>query len=60
MLKLHIQQTSPNPIQLQLECAPGELHALVGPSGSGKTSTLRLIAGLQKPQGGYIECTRGS
>ena len=55
MLKLHIQQTSPNPIQLQLECAPGELHALVGPSGSGKTSTLRLIAGLQKPQGGYIE-----
>lgn len=56
MLKVKISQTTPNPLQIALECAPGELHALVGPSGSGKTSVLRTIAGLNKPAGGKIEC----
>lgn len=56
MLKLKLSQTTPNPLQLNLECFPGELHALVGPSGSGKTTTLRTIAGLNNAKTGTIEC----
>ena len=56
MLKVKIQQITPSPLQISLECAPGELHALVGPSGSGKTTVLRTIAGLNKPASGKIEC----
>ena len=58
MLKLKITQTLPNPLQINLECAAGELHALVGPSGSGKTSTLRAIAGLSQARTGKIECAK--
>lgn len=32
----------------------GEYFCLVGPSGSGKTSTLRLIAGIDDPDGGEV------
>jgi iron(III) transport system ATP-binding protein len=32
----------------------GEFVVLLGPSGCGKTTTLRLIAGLEKPDGGTI------
>lgn len=56
MLKLRVHQTIPMPLQLNIECANGELHALVGPSGSGKTSALRTIAGLHNPTHGQIEC----
>ena len=56
MLKLKISQSLPNPLQITLECAAGQLHALVGPSGSGKTSTLRTIAGLSQAKIGKIEC----
>lgn len=56
MLNLKISQTLPNPLQINLECAAGQLHALVGPSGSGKTSTLRAIAGLSLAKIGKIEC----
>jgi iron(III) transport system ATP-binding protein len=34
--------------------AEGEVVALVGPSGCGKTTTLRLIAGLEKPDEGKV------
>ncbi len=34
--------------------AEGEVVALLGPSGCGKTTTLRLIAGLEKPDEGEI------
>jgi iron(III) transport system ATP-binding protein len=34
--------------------APGEFFTLLGPSGCGKTTTLRLLAGLETPDGGEI------
>ena len=33
---------------------PGEVFTLLGPSGCGKTTTLRLVAGLDEPDGGEI------
>jgi putative spermidine/putrescine transport system ATP-binding protein len=40
---------------VDLDIAPGEFFTLLGPSGSGKTTTLRLIAGFERPDGGTIE-----
>ncbi|MBU3621677.1 ABC transporter ATP-binding protein [Polynucleobacter sp. CS-Odin-A6] len=56
MLKLRLSQRLPMPIEVNLECAAGEMHALVGPSGSGKTTVLRTIAGLRHASSGRIEC----
>ncbi|WP_049924000.1 ABC transporter ATP-binding protein [Halopiger djelfimassiliensis] len=39
---------------LSLSVHDGEILTLLGPSGCGKTTTLRLIAGLEKPNGGRI------
>ena len=39
---------------LSLEIADGEFFVLLGPTGAGKTTTLRLIAGLEKPTAGTI------
>ncbi|PYN06043.1 MAG: spermidine/putrescine ABC transporter ATP-binding protein [Candidatus Rokuibacteriota bacterium] len=39
---------------LSLEIAPGELVALVGGSGCGKTTTLRLVAGFERPDAGEV------
>ncbi|MDC0710826.1 ABC transporter ATP-binding protein [Stigmatella sp. ncwal1] len=39
---------------LCLELAPGETLALVGPSGCGKTTTLRLVAGFERPDTGTV------
>src|SRR5512132_4542646 len=33
----------------------GEFFTMLGPSGSGKTTTLRLIAGFERPDAGRIE-----
>ncbi|MCX5513156.1 ABC transporter ATP-binding protein [Kaistia algarum] len=38
-----------------LEIRNGEFFVLLGPTGAGKTTTLRLIAGLDKPTQGTIE-----
>ena len=40
--------------QVSLTLKEGELGVLVGPSGCGKTTTLRMIAGLEKPDQGTI------
>jgi multiple sugar transport system ATP-binding protein len=39
---------------LSLEIAAGEFLVLLGPTGAGKTTTLRLIAGLEKPDRGAV------
>src|SRR5438067_13917408 len=39
---------------LNLTVNPGEFLVLVGPSGCGKTTTLRMLAGLERPSYGRI------
>lgn len=40
--------------EMDLKINQGELVALLGPSGCGKTTLLRVIAGLESPDGGEI------
>jgi len=40
---------------LDLEIAVGEFFTMLGPSGSGKTTTLRVIAGFERPDQGRVE-----
>ena len=40
--------------EFSLSVYEGELLTLLGPSGCGKTTTLRLLAGLDRPDGGTI------
>src|SRR6059036_2251799 len=45
--------------RVDLEVRAGEFFTLLGPSGSGKTTTLRLIAGFERPDEGHIELHGG-
>jgi putative spermidine/putrescine transport system ATP-binding protein len=40
---------------VDLEIATGEFFTMLGPSGSGKTTTLRVIAGFERPDAGHVE-----
>jgi ABC-type Fe3+/spermidine/putrescine transport system ATPase subunit len=37
-----------------IDVAPGEFLTLLGPSGCGKTTTLRMVAGFEKPDAGRV------
>jgi len=39
---------------IDLEIADGEFFSMLGPSGSGKTTTLRMIAGFERPTQGRV------
>lgn len=40
--------------EINLSIEEGEFMTFLGPSGCGKTTTLRVIAGLEKPNGGVV------
>jgi putative spermidine/putrescine transport system ATP-binding protein len=40
---------------VDLEIRAGEFFTMLGPSGSGKTTTLRVIAGFERPDAGRVE-----
>jgi branched-chain amino acid transport system permease protein len=40
--------------QVDLDLAPGRVHALIGPNGSGKTTTLKALVGELVPESGTI------
>ena len=40
---------------IDLDIATGEFFTMLGPSGSGKTTTLRVIAGFERPDTGRVE-----
>ncbi len=40
---------------VDLDIPAGEFFTLLGPSGSGKTTTLRVIAGFERPDAGRVE-----
>jgi multiple sugar transport system ATP-binding protein len=42
---------------LELDIPEGAFFVLLGPSGAGKTTTLRVIAGLEKPDAGTVHLT---
>lgn len=39
---------------LNLSLRPGEFYALLGPNGAGKTTSLRIVAGLLRPDRGSV------
>ncbi|TPQ48929.1 hypothetical protein C2U72_21205, partial [Prosthecomicrobium hirschii] len=39
---------------VSLDLSPGEFVSLVGPSGCGKTTLMRIVAGLERAEGGTV------
>jgi multiple sugar transport system ATP-binding protein len=44
---------------LSIDIEDGSFVVLLGPTGAGKTTTLRLVAGLEKPDSGRVSIGRG-
>lgn len=53
--KRYPAQAHPAVDNLSLKVGDGELLVLLGPSGCGKTTTLRMIAGFERPETGSIQ-----
>jgi len=49
--------STPAVIDVSLDVERGEFFGLLGPSGCGKTTTLRMIAGLEKPDATSVKST---
>jgi ABC-2 type transport system ATP-binding protein len=45
--------------ELDITVPSGAIYGFLGPNGSGKTSTIRLLMGMAKPQGGCIQVLGG-
>jgi molybdate transport system ATP-binding protein len=45
----------PRTLDVALTLVPGELVAFSGPSGAGKTTLLRMLAGLSRPDSGFLK-----
>ncbi|NTU99635.1 MAG: ATP-binding cassette domain-containing protein [Methanoregulaceae archaeon] len=43
-------------LSVELTVKPGEILILTGKNGSGKSTALHLIAGLMRPESGYVQC----
>ena len=52
LTKRYGEETVVNAIAVSI--APGEFFSLLGPSGSGKTTTLLMVAGFVRPDGGTV------
>src|ERR1044071_5493730 len=44
---------------LDLRVRPGEVHRFLGPDGSGKTTTIRILLGLMRRDGGRVSLLGG-
>ena len=58
-LTLRYAQEHPLFQAVDFDINPGDRIALVGPTGAGKSSLLRILAGVQPPDGGIITKPRG-
>lgn len=54
LVKTYEGQDKPVVEDVNFTIQPGEFFTLLGPSGCGKTTTLRMIAGLERPDKGRI------
>ncbi|MBS1676548.1 MAG: ABC transporter ATP-binding protein [Actinobacteria bacterium] len=52
--KIYPGTKTPAVDNIDLVIQPGEFYSLLGPSGSGKTTTLRMIAGFERPTAGRV------
>ena len=54
-LEVHVKKTlSSFVLDISLTAERGDLKVIIGPSGAGKTTVIRIIAGLERPDEGYI------
>jgi spermidine/putrescine ABC transporter ATP-binding subunit len=57
--KVYTHGADPAVSELDLRVYEGEFFSLLGPSGSGKTTTLRMIAGFERPTIGRVKLGGG-